>query len=147
MNLGTLPGFPRRAGIDISDSGTIVGTAWGAGSAAFIGRDGVLTDLNDVLSPPFNGVAKAARGINQAGEIVVHAHSDDLNATVGLLLSPIGQGIPGDLDGDGQVGASDLLILLANWGRCDSCEDCPADVDGDCIVGAADLLMLLVNWG
>lgn len=52
-----------------------------------------------------------------------------------------------DLDGSGSVGASDLLILLSNWGPCENCDDCPADLNGDCIVGAADLLMLLVNWG
>lgn len=55
--------------------------------------------------------------------------------------------IPGDLDGDGSVGASDLLILLANWGRCADCDDCNADIDGDCTVGASDLLILLSNWG
>ncbi|MEE8155104.1 MAG: M12 family metallo-peptidase [Phycisphaerales bacterium] len=56
-------------------------------------------------------------------------------------------GIPGDLDGDGSVGASDLLILLANWGPCADCDDCVADIDGDCSVGASDLLILLANWG
>ena len=55
--------------------------------------------------------------------------------------------IPGDLNGDGTVGASDLLILLASWGLCDDCEDCGADLDGNCIVGVSDLLILLGNWG
>ncbi len=55
--------------------------------------------------------------------------------------------IPGDLDGNGSVGASDLLILLASWGPCDDCDDCPADIDGNCNVGASDLLILLANWG
>ena len=55
--------------------------------------------------------------------------------------------ILGDLDGNGLVGASDLLILLANWGPCGDCDDCPADLDADCIVGASDLLILLANWG
>lgn len=53
----------------------------------------------------------------------------------------------GDLDGDGQVGVSDLLILLASWGTCEDCSDCPADLDGDCSVGTSDLLILLSNWG
>lgn len=53
----------------------------------------------------------------------------------------------GDLDGDGSVGASNLLILLANWGSCDACEACTADLDGNCTVGASDLLILLANWG
>ena len=51
---------------------------------------------------------------------------------------------PGDLDGDGSIGAADLAILLGNWG---SCERCPADLDGDGTVGPADLAILLGNWG
>ncbi len=39
---------------------------------------------------------------------------------------------PHDLDNNGSVGASDLLILLANWGN---------------PYGASDLLELLANWG
>lgn len=62
-------------------------------------------------------------------------------------FSIIGGVLLGDLDGDGTVGASDLLILLVNWGPCGDCDDCPADLDGDCSVGASDLLILLVNWG
>lgn len=55
--------------------------------------------------------------------------------------------ITGDLDGDGSVGVSDLLILLASWGSCANCDDCTADLDGNCTVGVADLLILLANWG
>lgn len=53
----------------------------------------------------------------------------------------------GDLNGDGSVGVSDFLILLANWGPCADCAVCPADLNGDCAVGVADLLILLGNWG
>ncbi|MCH8315826.1 MAG: FG-GAP repeat protein [Planctomycetes bacterium] len=55
--------------------------------------------------------------------------------------------IPGDLDGDREVGVPDLLILLGNWGPCDDCNDCLADIDDDCTVGVKDLLILLGNWG
>ncbi len=64
-----------------------------------------------------------------------------------------GSGIPdeceaiGDLDGDGQVGAADLALLLGNWGPCEDCTTCPADLDGDCTVGPEDLAILLGNWG
>ena len=53
---------------------------------------------------------------------------------------------PGDIDGNGVVGVSDLLILLAQWGECSS-ENCPADIDGDGSVNVQDLLVLLANWG
>lgn len=55
--------------------------------------------------------------------------------------------VPGDLDDDGEVGTSDLLILLGVWGMCDDPKDCPADLDGSGSVDTADLLMLLSNWG
>ncbi len=49
---------------------------------------------------------------------------------------------PGDLDGDGTVGATDLSTLLAAWGAANS----TADLDGDGFVGAADLAALLAAW-
>ncbi|MEE9130843.1 MAG: hypothetical protein V3T84_12550, partial [Phycisphaerales bacterium] len=71
---------------------------------------------------------------------------DEAGDVVALLLTPV-QGPLGDLDHDCSVGASDLLILLSQWGLCRDCDDCPADLNGDCVVGATDLLLLLVNWG
>ena len=49
-----------------------------------------------------------------------------------------------DLDNDGNVGTSDLLIVLAAWG---SDPGGPPDFDCDGVVGTADLLFLLANWG
>ena len=52
----------------------------------------------------------------------------------------------GDIDGDGGVGTSDLILLLGSWGPCDdTC--CPADLDEDGLVGTGDLIELLGNWG
>ena len=56
----------------------------------------------------------------------------------------MGASCPWDLDGNGSIGASDLLSLLASWGPC---KGCPGDFDGNGIVGASDLLALLANWG
>ncbi len=53
---------------------------------------------------------------------------------------------PGDLDADGAIGISDLLLLLGAWGACEG-PPCPGDLDGDGAVGIADLLSLLANWG
>ncbi len=60
-----------------------------------------------------------------------------------------GAGVPGDVDGDGAVGVTDLLALLAMWGACPKpCPpSCDADFNDDCTVGIADLLVLLGNWG
>ena len=69
-------------------------------------------------------------------------------ADVVILMNNNGTTPLGDLNGDGSVGAADLLILLANWGPCaDPPTTCPVDLDGNGVVGAADLLLLLANWG
>ncbi len=51
---------------------------------------------------------------------------------------------PGDLDGDGQVGPSDLAMMLGAWGPCKACD---ADLNASGAVDAADLAMLLGAWG
>ena len=51
---------------------------------------------------------------------------------------------PGDIDGDGIVGITDFLALLAAWGPNPGH---PADLDGDGFVGITDFLLLLANWG
>ncbi len=55
--------------------------------------------------------------------------------------------LPGDLNHDGQVGITDLLILLSQWGPCPPKGQCPADLNDDGSVGILDLLILLANWG
>jgi len=49
----------------------------------------------------------------------------------------------GDIDGDGQVGSSDLALLLGNWGLMTP----SADFDQSGTVGSADLALLLGLWG
>ena len=56
--------------------------------------------------------------------------------------------IPPDFDGNGQVGAFDLAILLGSWGPCpEPPANCPADLDDSGFVNAFDLAMLLGSWG
>lgn len=52
----------------------------------------------------------------------------------------------GDMDGDGQVNGSDLLVLLANWGTCDPGSRCSGDIDSSGEIDGSDLLLLLSNW-
>ena len=64
-----------------------------------------------------------------------------------LILSgttPPDEPCPADLDGDGSVGISDLLALLAAWG---TDPGGPPDLDDDGTVGINDLLILLGSWG
>ena len=50
----------------------------------------------------------------------------------------------GDVDGSGDVGFDDVLLILAAWGPC---EGCPEDLDGDDDVDFDDLLIALAGWG
>jgi hypothetical protein len=55
---------------------------------------------------------------------------------------------PGDMDGDGAVGAADLLGMLGTWGPCPAPPaECLADLNDDGKVDVPDLLALLANWG
>ena len=68
-----------------------------------------------------------------------------INVTVeaGKPTGPVG-----DLNDDGVVDFSDLLILLAVWGPCPSPPDaCDADLDESGATDFNDLLILLSNWG
>ena len=49
----------------------------------------------------------------------------------------------GDIDGDGNVSVTDLLMLIAAWGSNDS----STDLDGDGIVAVGDLLIAIGAWG
>lgn len=53
----------------------------------------------------------------------------------------------GDLNGDGVVNVSDLLILLGAWGPCPRTAACSADLNGDGVVDVSDLLLLFGAWG
>ncbi len=50
----------------------------------------------------------------------------------------------GDVDGDGMVGADDILAILSGWG---DCPDCPADLDGNGVVDVDDLLTVISGFG
>ncbi len=63
---------------------------------------------------------------------------------VGYNRSPPTPACPWDLDGDGNVFVTDLLLLLMDFGSCDGS---PADFDGDGCVTVVDLLTLLFNFG
>ncbi|MCH8260942.1 MAG: PQQ-dependent sugar dehydrogenase [Planctomycetes bacterium] len=76
--------------------------------------------------------------------------ADACDIAAGTSMDTNGNGIPDececmwDLDGTGDVGVKDLLILLGAWGPNPGH---PADFDGDGNVGVPDLLALFANWG
>jgi hypothetical protein len=48
-----------------------------------------------------------------------------------------------DIDGDGQVNVTELLMVIDQWGQMGS----PADINGDGVVDVTDLLIVVANWG
>jgi len=75
----------------------------------------------------------------------------------GLFIWKIGQLDPcdvplgscaDDVDGDGVVGVSDILTIIANWGECGDGTFRPeGDVDDNCCVTVSDLLQVIGQWG
>jgi subtilisin family serine protease len=102
-----------------------------------VDEDQIGATIESVLATtavPLNGLNPAYEGMLGNGRI-------DLAAAT--ALGPV-QPKPGDLNGDGVVGADDLSIVLGAWGPCAGCN---ADLTFDGAVGADDLGVLLGNWG
>ena len=84
-----------------------------------------------------------------AGDYVLelrHVSSGVNSLTAGMawyFSDPEVVDVPGDLDGDGQVGVNDLLMVIAQW-NCTG--NCTADADGDGTVNVSDLLIVIANW-
>ncbi|MBL0926141.1 MAG: S8 family serine peptidase [Phycisphaerales bacterium] len=73
---------------------------------------------------------------------IVEAALDDFKLTAFRCVQP--PACPGDVDGNGAVGANDLTLLLTGFGKPGGG---PADLDGNGTVGANDLTTLLLNFG
>ena len=127
--------FPLQPRMAIDIDGKVFVTNGGFGNGALFSFD---ADLNLRWSVNITGVNLGGPAIGEHGILIVCGTGSDVRAYQSSIL--------GDLNGDGVVGAGDVLILLANWGPCGDCKDCPADLNGDCTVGGGDLLILLANW-
>ncbi|MEE9129386.1 MAG: S8 family serine peptidase [Phycisphaerales bacterium] len=117
--------------------GTSMSVSFVSGAAALvkaINSSASPDDIEETLGEAADDVDPAYDGLLGAGRLnIAAALSTDEN-------SP-------DLNQDGVVNATDLLILLSSWGSCGDCADCPADLNDDCAVGSTDLIILLANWG
>lgn len=154
-------GYEVGEATDITDDGSIVVGNWRLspfsdelGSLAFIwdATNGarplqeVLVDdygvdlrgwtLNQVSAISPDGRALAGTGMNAQGDLEAYK-----------VILPQNTNPLGDLNGDGVVDVSDLLLLFANWGACPAKGACPADLNNDGSVDVSDLLILLANWG
>lgn len=76
---------------------------------------------------------------------VLKARPGTIGSGIGIIDACL-PACPADVDGDGEVGAADLVAMLASWGACDG-GACPGDLDGSGGVDAEDLGLLLSAWG
>lgn len=91
-------------------------------------------------------------GLDGAGNVTVQISVEPLEGgdEFEMIVRILAAAAPciGDIDASGNVGFSDLLVLLASWGSCPQPPDpCPANLDGDGDVDFGDLLILLSAWG
>jgi len=51
--------------------------------------------------------------------------------------------VAGDVNGDGFVNVSDILVVISAWGPCSGCDE---DIDNSGTVDVSDLLYIIGNW-
>ena len=152
-------GGPNSDDIDalvVFDNGAPGGPAWGGP-----GAEPIIDYALFSLAP--GSASLMAFGVDAAdvcftdftGAFAVYAPS----ATLGLMGAPggfpgTGDNLdaleipcPGDLNGDGIVGLSDLAILLSNYGMAAGATYANGDIDGDGDVDLSDLAALLSVYG
>ena len=145
VDLGTLGGVESRARA-VNASGDVVGSSQLVSSTetrAFICEAGVMTELNDRLSPVDNDWdLLEAWDINDSGQIVGYGENPD-GLIHAFLLSPA---IPGDATLDRKVDVFDLATLANSYGQ--SGKDwTDADFTGEGNVDVFDLAILANNYG
>ncbi|MEE9129261.1 MAG: hypothetical protein V3T84_04535, partial [Phycisphaerales bacterium] len=132
----------------VGNTGTLgEGLLWECAGNCDLVANWSFTDLNESIQHcSSTWIIRQAHDVNDNGWIIGVGNAPGQSHAI--LLTPLENCCDTDLNGDGTVGAADLLALLVAWGPCDPLPaDCLADLDCDGSVGAADLLILLIDWG
>jgi probable HAF family extracellular repeat protein len=89
-DLGTLPGDSTSQALAINARGEIVGTSCDADFTcrAFLWRDGVMTDLNTLVSPDYDGTLTTANDINNSGRMTGQALEHETGTLVAFVARP-----------------------------------------------------------
>jgi probable HAF family extracellular repeat protein len=87
MDLGTLPGWAGSVGESINNYGEVTGLLTGShGTAAFVWRDGVMQNLNDLIDPTLGITLGVGIDINDRGQILAGLGS---GVAGDFLLTPV----------------------------------------------------------
>jgi len=129
----------------------LTGTVVRSGNQIQLAGTSSLESSEVVQDPPisFEDVPFDVPTIIPSGEIahlLLSATAESATVTTSANLQFVAVGItsmPGDVNGDGVVGVSDVLALIANWGPCSGCSE---DVNSDGVVNVTDLLEVIANW-
>lgn len=101
-----------------------------------------LSLVGSAYSPTSRPISSNHSGLNNHGDLAFHFELADGRSGVALWSSRL----PGDLNGDGFVGITDLNIILTNWNQSVPPANSTADPSGDGFVGILDLNLVLGNW-
>ena len=109
------------------------------------------TDISQPQGEGLNPLMARASDIDNDGfddllmltDTVAFRNGDAVGSTRTMLNDFVANPCPSDLDGNGDVGVDDLLILIGAWGDTSG----PADINNDRIVDVNDMLELIGAWG
>ncbi len=104
-----------------------------------------------------NGGTNGSSWAAQQGTFSVSAHVDNDNQTTEtnednnkmtkeLVVGAASTTRPGDINNDGMINATDLTIVLTNYGRTSATKS-SGDVNGDGMVNSLDLSIILTDYG
>jgi len=108
-------------------------------------EDGLLTMLVTSLHPASeqgSGGEPYADWVMKENSLVFFGYADAAGLELDVVVADP-PGTTGDINGDGSVNVTDLLMVLNDWG----CTCCLTDINADGRTDVADLLAVIGNWG
>ncbi len=134
-------------GLDFGDRGHL-----------FVATGGAIVELESIVGGGWQPVAAPLFGAAEASGLF-HVARSRTTATARhdspawaniphgerVVIGELVQDCYADLDGDGQVGIFEFLLVLSAWGPCD--DNCAADFDQDGEIGITEFLFVLSEWG